>query len=238
MQDNPVRYSDPTGHRCEPEDDCGGSRHTLADRIYNWKWRIKNKFDVTMSDDGDKDWDAKNLSLMYSSLQNIDVSLNGTLNTLIGGATFKLSNYQGDKDYSGWTTHDKTITFYTKGTSAIRQMNIYHEFGHLIDSLPGKMFDVFTNALKTQDSPSFIGNNGYLNENALIDTRVTSDLNYASVQAIQASDNTSSEQWADIFANFVAGNIDLSKPAGPGRDMYDFITGVLGPYINNPPGSR
>jgi hypothetical protein len=113
-------------------------------------------------------------------------------------------------------------------------MNIYHEFGHLIDSLPGKMFDVFTNALEAEGDTSYVAGNGYLNENALIKSRVTDDPNYASVQAIQASDNTSSEQWADIFANYVAGNIDLSQPAGPGAAMYEFVTGALAPYIGAP----
>jgi hypothetical protein len=42
------------------------------------------------------------------------------------------------------------------------------------------------------------------------------------------------EHWADIFANHVAGNIDMSKPAGPGMAMYNFVTGALRPYIGAP----
>jgi hypothetical protein len=42
----------------------------------------------------------------------------------------------------------------------------------------------------------------------------------------------SEEQWADIFANYVAGNIDLRDPTGPGAAMNTFITGELAPYID------
>ncbi len=31
--------------------------------------------------------------------------------------------------------------------------------------------------------------------------------------------------WGDIFANYVAGNIDVAQTQG--ADMYNFITGVL-----------
>ena len=48
----------------------------------------------------------------------------------------------------------------------------------------------------------------------------------------QASDITDDEQWADIFANYVAGNINLGRLEG--RDMYRFVTNVLSPYIGLP----
>jgi hypothetical protein len=102
-------------------------------------------------------------------------------------------------------------------------MNIYHEFGHLIDNLLGR---APRSALQGEPKPSYIGDNGYLNPKALISLSIANDPNYSSVQAIQASDNDPPEQWADIFANYVAGNIKLSKP-GPGVDMYNFVTSVL-----------
>jgi hypothetical protein len=108
------------------------------------------------------------------------------------------------------------------GDAAIRQMNIYHEFGHLIDSLPGVMYDQFTDDLIRQGSPSYIGSNGYLNPDALFDQ----------ADAIQASNNGKPEQWADIFANYVAGNIDLTK--GAGKDMYRFVINALAPYTGLP----
>jgi hypothetical protein len=197
------------------------------------KRTIKSKYGITMSDEGGKAWSLLNLRIVFLSLQNINNVLNGNLKSIIGGATFMMAEYHPTDDcplctYGGWTA-GTTVTFYTMGTAAIRQMNIYHEFGHLIDSLPGIMYDVFTNALKNIDSPGFVGSNGYLNPDALVESQfVTSDLNYASVEAIQASNNTPAEQWADIFANFVAGNINMAETEGVA--MYYFALKVLAPY--------
>jgi len=178
-----------------------------------------------------------NLRIIYSSLQNINNALNGKLKSIIGSATFKMGEYTPPSDcplciYGGWTS-GTTVTFYTIGNAAIRQMNIYHEFGHLIDSLPGSMYDAFTNALLGEGSPSYIIN-GYLNPDALINLSIKNDPNYAKVQAIQASGPGVNEQWADIFANYVAGNIDRSDPSGPGMAMYTFVTSALAPYIGVP----
>lgn len=190
-----------------------------------------------MSDNTDKAWDVRNLMLVYSSLQNINNFLNGKLREIIGdkNTVFKLAEYQLDPQkcpllnctYSGWTG-GTTVIFYTQGNAHIHQMNIYHEFGHLIDNL---LDHAPRNALEGKErgeNPSYVGANGYLNPDALVEAPyVTSDPNYAYVQAIQASDNDAPEQWADIFANAVAGNIDLSKSTGPGVDMYNFIKSVL-----------
>jgi hypothetical protein len=238
VNNNPIRYTDPSGHKvtCDVDENCKQSqRLSRFTGVKFWKALIKDDFGIIMSDGEqgyNKAWDIRNLSLVHLSLQNINAALGGNLKSIIGGAIFKSSEYTGEKDYSGWTTHDKTITFYTKGNAAIRQMNIYHEFGHLIDSLPGKMFDVFTKALEAEGNPGYVAENRYLNTNALIQSRVTDDPNYASVQAIQASDNTSSEQWADIFANYVAGNINPASIQG--QAMNTFVTKVLTPYIGAP----
>jgi hypothetical protein len=52
------------------------------------------------------------------------------------------------------------------------------------------------------------------------------------VKAIQASKSGDVESWADIFANYVAGNINIAKSQG--EAMYDFVTGALAPYIGFP----
>ncbi|MCI0554079.1 MAG: RHS repeat-associated core domain-containing protein, partial [Anaerolineae bacterium] len=229
---NPINFVDPTGHvACSrvAEEDCSFETMSPEEVV---KRNIKVKYNITMSDKGGKKWSLKNLRTVYASLQNMDNALNGQLKEIAGGATFQMAEYQptakcSSCTYGGWTS-GTTITFYTMGDAAIRQMNIYHEFGHLIDSQPGEMYDVFTNALEGQGSPGYVGSDGYLNPDALISGSITNDLNYASVQAIQASNNTPAEQWADMFANFVAGNINLAKSEG--MIMNNFINKVLAPY--------
>ncbi len=106
-------------------------------------------------------------------------------------------------------------------------MNIYHEFGHLLDNVPG-LKDVFTNAVAKEGNPSWIDSNKKINIEALLSGTIANDPNYPSVQARQTFSNFGpSEQWADAFANYVAGNIDLSDPFGPGASMNTFVTDIL-----------
>lgn len=203
------------------------------------KKEIKDTYGITLSNKGKK-WDLRNALVMLSGLGQIDKALNGNLKSLVGGATFKLEEYHVSPEncnapklqceYYGWTTPG-AITFFTKGNAAVRQMNLYHKFGHLIDSLPGSMYDAFTNELEGASRlgrPSYVGQNGYLEPLALKSGRVY-DPNHGTAQSIQASKATISEQWADIFANYVAGNIDLNSSQG--KDMNKFITETLNPYI-------
>jgi hypothetical protein len=211
------------------EDDCSFETMTREEVV---KRNIKSKFGIEMSDEGGKNWDVKNLRLVYSSLQNINNALNGNLKSLVGEATFKLAEYTGEGcpkgkicTYGG-STSGSTITFSTTGNDLIHQMNLYHEFGHVLNNLPGHDNE-FSDALKNYDHRSFINSEGKLDSSALI-TGLVNDPNYGPhVEAIQHPSTDPKEQWADIFANYVAGNIDLSKPTGPGADMNSFITGIL-----------
>jgi hypothetical protein len=240
-KNNPIRYKDPSGHTaCDEEGNCwnaqGWSRAPGAPRlstIDTWKMMIKGKFGANISDEGGKQWSLSNLKLMYKSLQNIDSVLNGKLRSFAGGWTLKMAEHKRSSNedftsYQGWTSSvNSTVTFYTMGSDAIRQMNIYHEFGHLLDKT-----DTFTNALAGENNPSYINANGYVSTNARIETNVTTDLNYKSVESIQASGNGVSEQWADIFANYVAGNINMGTSEGSA--MFSFVTGALAPYTGIP----
>lgn len=211
---------------CEVGEPCGPGASYREDKT-NWRKLISDKFGITISDEK-KVWDETNLIGAYSALIKIDKAMNGNLKSFVGGATFKWGEYEPPDDcplctYGGWTTHDKTITFNTIGSSAIPQMNIFHEFGHLIDSLPGSLFDVFSNDLKADPNYSMLVLGGYINGNALLDYRVV-DSNYPlKIQAIQASKaNNINEQWADIFANYVAGNINMTSLEG--QVMHEFVT--------------
>lgn len=132
---------------------------------------------------------------------------------------------ESTKRYRGWTS-GKTITFYTIGSEAIRQMNFYHEFGHLINNATG---NEFTDGLEGLEDPSFINQSRIIDTKALKVTRVKDPNFPQGVEAIQHESTFASEQWADIFANYVAGNIDQT-PGSIGYDMYDFVTTVLDPY--------
>ncbi len=231
---SPIRYTDPTGHKpaCEEGDDCDQilSSWRLSGAQY-WKALIKDHFGITMSDEGDKNWTESNLSLMYSSLSNINTALNRKLKSLASGWAFMMREQDSTQGAFHGLTHtdgSKIINFFTIGDAAIRQMNIYHEFGHLLDNRPG-MEDEFTNAVP--NDASWVSGDK-INPNALLDPNSVYDPNYGQAQAIQGILTVGPpDQWADAFANYVAGNI---KPTGPGAAMYTFVQGALAPYIGAP----
>jgi hypothetical protein len=98
------------------------------------KSEIKISFGIILSDAG-KDWNITNAIVVISSLGNINKTLNGNVKSLVNGSTFLMGEYVAPPDhpsstYGGWYS-GTSVTFYTMGSDAIRQMNIYHEFGHL-----------------------------------------------------------------------------------------------------------
>ncbi len=236
---NPVIYNDPTGHEaCDEDGNCYGAKgwHRAANAprlstIGTWKMMIWVKFGVKMSDDGEKNWGTINLRSVYVSLQNINNAINNKLKNLIGGVSFWLNKQDATSgQYHGNTHLDGSgIEFFTIGDAALRQMNIYHEVGHLLDNVP-KFKDVFTNAVESLDNPNWVASDGRINPKALKSITIASDPNYSNVEARQTFSNFGpSEQWADAFANYVAGNIKLVQPDSPGMNMYSFVTNTLDP---------
>jgi RHS repeat-associated protein len=241
VNNNPVRYKDPSGHDvCNEDGNCfnkqGWYRAPIAtplNAIDTLKMMISETYGISISDAGGKRWDTRNLYLLYRSLGNIDNVLTGRFSRLVWGATFRHSEYIPTPEncslpdlscrYRGWAS-GQSITFYTIGDDAIRQMNIYHEVGHLIENMPG-MIDVFSTALQQEDNASYINNNGYIDKHALLTLDLTNDPHYVSVQARQASNNSVFEQWADVFANYIAGNINMYSSQG--QAMNEFVTRVL-----------
>lgn len=232
MLNNPIRYNDPTGHQVCWE---GSTPGNCLDAMGSIKNEIKDTYGVTLSDGGAKypqikgshgrTWDLKNALLVLQGLSKIDDALHGNLKGVIGSATFTLNSHPTN-GYMGWTV-GRTVDFYNGTTIPLQ--NLYHEFGHILNNLPGRD-NAFSGALGGLDDPSFITDANVLDKSALISPIVNDPYRGPHIGAIQALPLTrtdSKEQWADIFANYVAGNIDLSKPAGPGLDMYNFVTSVL-----------
>ncbi|MBV6449396.1 MAG: hypothetical protein MHPDNHAH_00106 [Anaerolineales bacterium] len=240
VKNNPLKYTDPSGHKvtCDVDENCKQSqRLSRFTGVRFWKALIKDEFGIKMSEEDDanntnaKAWDLRNLMIVYNTLGTINVALNGRLKSLVGGATFKWGEHDpngGNTTYRG-LTYSTTITFYTIGNAAIRQMNIFHEFGHLMDNSPG-MVNVFSRNPDI-NNPDFLDDNGYLDRSALIDR--SQDM-YQHPMSIYGDDPVSAqeEHWGDIFANYVAGNINLASTEG--QAMNTFVTGALAPYIGTP----
>ncbi len=124
------------------------------------------------------------------------------------------------------------VEFFTDGRDIVKQ-NIFHEVGHVLDNVPGRE-DIFSHRPGINNA-DFLNEYGELDTNALIDS-VTPDMyqHPYSVYTDDASDMLygQAEHWADMFANYVAGNIDLASDEG--KAMNKFVVDALSPYIGIP----
>ena len=223
---NPVRYTDPSGHDvCDEEGNCynaqGWYRYKYAPRlstIDTWKMMIYGKFGITMAEENDRTWSNDNLRTVYISLDMANKKLNGKLKTMIGWSTFTITD--GGDDYWGQAS-STGVSFHTASSNTdLPIINILHETGHLIDSVPA-LNNVFSNQII--GNPKWT-NKGYVDRNILL---------YKFPQPVQAEPLGESydrrEYWADAFANYVAGNINMSDIWG--LTMYNDVRDALAPYI-------
>jgi RHS repeat-associated protein len=222
---NPVRYTDPTGHKvtCEVDENCKQSqRLSRFTGIRFWKALIKDEFGIWMKDDKDKmKWSLANVQTAYKALNMINNKLNGYLKKLVGGTTFTMTD--GGNQYYGIT--DSTgVTFHAASSNTkIPIINFLHETGHLIDAVPATL-DAFSGQI--EGTPDWV-KDGY------VDSEILGKKFNEPVQAKPMNEPYSTDEyWADAFANYVAGNINLQEPTGAGQAMYDFVSGALAPYIN------
>jgi RHS repeat-associated protein len=218
---NPVRYTDPTGHKVtfDADENCKQSqRLSRFTGVAFWKALIKDEFGIKMKDDKLK-WSLANVQTAYRALNMINDKLNGYLKKLVGGTTFTMTD--GGNQYYG-ITNSTGVTFHAASSNTrIPLINFLHETGHLIDAVPATK-DVFSGSLPT--NPTWI-KDGYVNSDLLLSKFAEP------VQAKPMNEPyDTDEYWADAFANYVSGNINLKSPEG--MDMATDVANALNPYIN------
>jgi hypothetical protein len=140
---------------------------------------------------------------------------------MVGGTTFTMTG--GGDDYFG-RTYQTGIVFHVSSASIdIPLTNFLHETGHLIDYVPATE-DVFSDPLRPATThPTWVDAAGY------VDSHLVMDKLDEPIQARPMNEpNDANEYWADAFANYVAGNIDIEQSAG--LDMYNYVHDALMPY--------
>jgi hypothetical protein len=208
VRNNPVNFTDPTGHIEACEENCSEQRR--LNKLYNslgavdyFKHEIKGQFGIEMIDSGVK-WAKDNLMTAYHALSMINTTLNGKLKSMAGGSTFELTT--GGNEYWGRTDISK-VTYHVKdGNTKLPLINFLHETGHLLDNVPN-LINAFSDQI--EETPNWVDENGY------VDRKILGDKFRQPVQAIPMNEPFDPwEYWADSFANYVAGNIDLSNLRG------------------------
>ncbi len=228
---NPLRYTDPSGHdACDEEGNCYNAqswyRAQYARRLSTgdtWKMMIRGKFGITMAEENKRIWSNTNLETVFISLSRANDKLGGNLKSMIGGTIFAITD--GGDDYYG-ITYPTGVVFHTSSSKIeLPGINILHETGHLLDMVPATK-DVFSNPLddkKGGTTPSWVDKDGYVDKSLLLNKFT---------QPVQAKPlgeaNDPNEYWADAFANYVADNINRNIPGG--NSMYYDVDLALDPY--------
>jgi len=233
VSNNPTNLVDPSGHlECSKEDlECVLlQKGTEKD----WTVQIKNKYGISVTNNKNvgTDWKLRNLKILFDSLRTINNKLNGNLQSFTQGHTFSLDEFvpydQNDDGQYGSVVHDDDtkenyadISLTTKGLSDLRELNIFHEVGHLIDLVKQNVFsDLLDNTKKGGATPSWV-KDGY------VDRTLLGDKYLEPVQSQPRGESYNpSEYWADAFANYVSGNIRYD-----GKLTTDFVSNALDLYI-------
>jgi len=136
-----------------------------------------------------------------------------------------------DPDYYGETS-GTTIDFYAR--SAIPYQNLYHEFAHVLNNVTNNSFENIVGAQAHYIGPDYtfggdgVGEMSTRPGRGFTSSRVP-DPNMGDIVALQHPSSDPAEQWADLFANHVSGNIDLASIAG--QLINSSVTGYLFPCV-------
>jgi len=225
VRNSPIKYNDPSGNKptCEKGENCKQEQRffKLTEKRF-WKALIKDDFGIKMLESDKREWSINNLRTVYNALNAIEDKLNGILKTMIGGTTFTTKDHPSPNgSYSGQAS-PTGIDFKIDSTKTeLPLINILHEIGHLLDFVPATK-DVFSGQIK--GDPVWT-KEGY------VDRGILGNKFREPVQAEPMGESYDhDEYWADAFANYVAGNINLMQSAG--LDMNNFVTEALAPYVN------
>ncbi len=201
----------------------------------DYKTQISTRFGITLSDDTGK-WHTTEIHIAFGALSNIDAALNGMLKTLLNGP--KTFYIKWNQNNYGGTTYPQRINFRYNGR--FPYLLIYHEMGHLLNySLGGRFVNALNHGEVTADGEVVMGRDKpqsdyHRNNWAGYKDHYLTDPNGFTLRALMhpagagdfdGTGNTPDEDWGDMFANFVAGNIDLTTAAGKAR--YDWTIKYL-----------
>ena len=229
---NPINLTDPTGHAtCDEDGKCyeGGELINniiqtgvppLPKSIDILKMMILKKFGITMSDSSNREWSVSNLQTVYNALIAVDGVLKGNLKLMVGGTTFTIVD--GGNQYYGQASAGG-VNFHTASSNTqLPLINILHETGHLLDMVPATS-DAFSSQI--DGTPDWVDTDGY------VDREILKNQFDQPVQAKPMNESFEvDEYWADAFANYVAGNIDMGVSSG--KNMSAFVIKALAPYAD------
>jgi RHS repeat-associated protein len=228
---NPINFTDPTGHypcNIDSSEDCD-FKVTMS----FWEQSLKERYGIKLS--GDWSFWPLNVEYMYRALEKMDTKLRGIIE-FTNGATYSMK--QDPSFYGGQAKYNGDIDFHTH--KQLPYQTIYHEVVHAIDYGSGEYFTRTLNKKKiyadTDNGCLFVmggpagtdyqrNSDGYKNHYLVDPSGLTVEAeqhtgsyncgNYDSPDWCQAG-RSSDEEWADLVANYVSDNFS-SDPIGTAR---------------------
>ncbi len=237
---NPVKYSDPSGHRACDEDGCenGGTYDVPVKKLTvdDYIDRLKRWFGVNI-DNSDGSWTLDKVKAVYSAVLDMTHALGGHFKDVFNGTTLKIvSGEQGT--YGGWTS-GMNIDFH--GNVPIE--NVIHEFGHVFDNIfnGAPSFVLDHNTINDSKGNFVMGMNGdqydrqsmlgYSPQCANSRTACSTEQHPRDLWTPN-SGNNGSEEWADQFLNYVTGGFSNTLP---GIARMDWTAGIVDALVLSNP---
>jgi len=230
---NPVKYNDPSGHAaaCENGDDCNHLApppKTILTAEYYVRYL---KFAGITINGNIRVEDARTF---YSAYFKMNAALHWKFKEFIGSVTINFKYITTGK-YGGEWQGNKTIDFWGTNAGQLPDVNIFHEFGHVIeqDILGGRPgSDLESNSFYDSNDNFVMGipNGSYDRQTGLGYTSSCGAGVYACsteqhTRAWEPDGNTGGEEFADMFLNYVAGTIDIES--APGVTRFEYMSGWL-----------
>jgi hypothetical protein len=213
-----------------PELGCPVAQSELLDE--ELKERILRDFGIDVADAvggvGSENWPSVQIQIIYNALSKINSVLGGNLkSSYLGGNTvsfYKFKNALGDGQYAG-IAHDKPMRINFSIVDVFPRHLIYHEMGHILNYAQGQRY---TNSLEStavytdypnREGERVMGGTPYnriygkgLISSSLQDPCgkfIDAELHTPDSFPGDPNNNTSGEEWGDLFANYIAGNFRI-----------------------------
>ncbi len=232
---NPIRYTDPSGHWVPIGSDKVDAK--IEYTVEDYKQEIEDNYGITLSDD-ERPWGTHDAITILIALERMSENDTGFLRRIQGG-TLLFRNPTDPGGYGGKTYGSRI--YFTAEYGQIPYQNVYHEFAHLMDNKKNDAFskDLGGREVYLSNGMFLFGSrNGYYDRQNipgyskqwLFDpsrNRKVKALQHERNDAKDSEGNTPEEEWGDMYANFIVGNLSNDEAGTLRRNYVELMLSIV-----------